>query len=249
MTTKPRVAEEENHRIGQPGIPIDSRGGPTIDPTKNVLDLVRAESKYQDAMRDSAMREFNSAIGYLRDQIKLMSDNADRFQTAQRDAETKRIDQLAQNRQEFQNTIRDMLAESVRTTSTLVSTQLVQIQATFDTRVSKLEAYQFTQAGKASVSDPQITETMVGFQRSITAFQATTSETMAKSSMATAEAIAKLTVALSAMQTSEGIAGGRLMGREQGNARLLAIVMAVAAVASPVIAILVTIMTMRGGVH
>ncbi len=245
MATK---TEEEEVR-GQPGIPVDSRGGPTIDPTKNVLDLVRAESKYQDAMRDSAMREFNSAIGYVRDQIKLMNDSAERFQSAQRDAETNRIDQLAQTRQEFQNTIRDMLAESVRTTSTLVGNQLIQIQATFDTRVTKLEAYQLTQAGKASVSDPQITETMTGFQRSIASFQNSTTETMNKSSLATAEAIAKLNLTLSAIQTSEGMAGGRLMGREQGNARLLAIIMSVATVTSVIIAAIMAAVALRGGPH
>src|ERR1700676_322607 len=125
-TTK---SSEENDQRGQVGIPVDSRGGPTVDPTKNVLDLVRAESKYQDAMREASMREINSAIGFIRDQIRLMSDGADRFQSAQREAETNRIDQLAQTRQEFQNTIRDMLAESVRTTSTLVGNQLIQIQA------------------------------------------------------------------------------------------------------------------------
>jgi hypothetical protein len=34
-----------------PGIPVDSRGGATIDPTKNVLDLVEASIRRQDDLR------------------------------------------------------------------------------------------------------------------------------------------------------------------------------------------------------
>jgi hypothetical protein len=37
--------------VGRPGIPVDSSGGPTIDPTKNVLDLVDASVKRQDDLR------------------------------------------------------------------------------------------------------------------------------------------------------------------------------------------------------
>lgn len=143
-----------------PGVAVDSRGGQVVDPTKNVLDLVRAESAKRDELRTADRDLFNTRLDALKDQIKALSDGIALFQNAQRDSETRRIDQLAQTRQEFQNTIRDMLAESVRTTSTLVSTQLVQIQATFDTRVSKLEAGAFTQAGKSSVADPAMAESM-----------------------------------------------------------------------------------------
>jgi hypothetical protein len=74
----------------------------------------------------------------------------------------------------------------------------------------------------------------------------TTTEAMNKTATATAEAIAKLTVTLSSMQSMESRSGGHEMGKSDTNARLLAVVMAVAAVASPVIAVLVVIMAMRG---
>ncbi len=115
-------------RVGVTGIGVDAYGGGVIDPTKNVLDLVRAEGKYQDAMREALKERWNESHADLKEQIKATNDYVLLYQNSQRDAETKRIDQLAQTRQEFQNTIRDMLAESVRTTSNLVSTQLVQIQ-------------------------------------------------------------------------------------------------------------------------
>ena len=194
----------------QRGIPVDSGGGPTIDPTKNVGDLVQAESRYQDAMREYQEKLFNAKHDGLSNAVKVITDNVVIFQNAMRDSETRRLDQLAENRQEFQNTIRDMLAESVRTTSTLVSTQLVQIQATFDTRVSKLEAYQFTQAGRSSVADPALSEAMT-----------------------------RLTNSITSIQSRDDNAGGEAKGKSDSAAWLFAIVMAVAAIASPIITVLV----------
>lgn len=219
----------------EPGIGVDARGGAVIDPTENVRQLVLAESKYQDAQRDSLKELVLSEIGAVRDHVKILSESTVAFQNAQREAETSRIDQLAETRQEFQNTIRDMLAESVRTTSTLVSTQLVQIQGTFDTRVGKLEAYQFTQAGKSSVADPAMSDALLRLTRDMNELKITQENSTRQVSNS-----------LATIQSTESRSGGHEMGKSDTNARLLAIVMAVAAIASPVISILVTIMVMRG---
>ena len=231
MVTNKKYEED----LAQPGIPVDAFGRSTIDPTKNVLDLVRAAIAAQDAARDALEKLLNEKVNSLKDMLRVVTDGQVAFQNAQRDAETKRIDQLAQTRQEFQNTIRDMLAESVRTTSNLVSTQLVQIQATFDTRVTKLEAGAFTQAGKSSVADPQMSDALSRVTRDLAELR--NSQELAAGRMSNA---------ISAIQSNEGIVGGRQMGRTDTNARMLAIVMAAAAVASPVVSILVTIMVMRG---
>ena len=154
-------------------------------------------------------------------------------------AETRRIDQLAQTRQEFQNTIRDMLAESVRTTSTLVSTQLVQIQATFDTRVSKLEAGAFTQAGKSSVADPQLADFMRMMSQNIQSIGSASTDMAAKMTSQQAEATAKLTLAIAALGAKEQTGEGRRMGQGQVIAWIVAGFMLLAAVAGPIIAILV----------
>jgi hypothetical protein len=254
-TSPPRTAS---------GLPVDIFGAPAIDPTKNVESLVRAaeylqtivraaDQRFLDAQLHSTERFQNFAREaeanlqrFARQLDVRYTDSMRAADSALAAAETRRIDQLAQTRQEFQNTIRDMLAASATSTSTLVATQLVQIQTVFDTRVSKLEAYQFTQAGKSSVQDPQLEGAMTRMASSIASLTRETSESMAKNANATSEAIAKLTMTLSTMQVSEGSVGGRKMGQMDTNARLLAIVMAVAAVASPVIAILVTIMAIRG---
>ncbi len=252
--------EQEQEQEQRPGMGVDSRGAAVIDPTKNVLDLVRAESKYQDSKSDglkellrsetSALKELIAAnIAAVTAQVKLLSETSRTFQNAQVSSETRRIDQLAQTRQEFQNTIRDMLAESVRTTSTLVSTQLVQIQATFDTRVSKLEAGAFTAAGRSSVQDPQTADALSRMAAGIAALSATTTEAMSKTSTATSDAIAKLTMTLTNMQREESGIGGQRKGMSDTNARLLAVVMAVAAVASPVITLLIAFTFVRYGMH
>lgn len=219
---------------GVPGNPVDSYGK-TIDPTKNVLDLVRAAITAQDDARVALKELLTEKVNGLKDMLRVITDGQVAFQNAQRDAETKRIDQLAQTRQEFQNTIRDMLAESVRTTSNLVSTQLVQIQATFDTRVTKLEAGAFTQAGKSSVADPQISDAMARVTRDI--MELRNSQDLFAS---------KIGNTLGIIQSNESTLGGRAKGMTDTNARMLAIVMALAAVASPIVSILVTIMVMRG---
>lgn len=144
----------------QPGIAVDARGGTVIDPTQNVRELVLAESRRQDGMRDALKELLNVKVDSVKDVANVIQQGVAAYQNALREAETRRIDELARTRQEFQNTIKDMLAESVRSTSKLVSDQLLQIQATFDVRVSRLEAGAFTAAGKASVADPAFADAL-----------------------------------------------------------------------------------------
>jgi hypothetical protein len=212
------------------------------DPTANVRELVLQESKYQDAMRDALKELINEKTDHTKDMLTLISANIAAYQNSQRDAETRRIDELAETRQEFQNTIRDMLAESVRTTSTLVSTQLVQIQATFDTRVSKLEAGAFTQAGKSSVADPQLADFMRMMSQSIQSMGAASSDLATKMTSQQADATAKLTLAISAIGAKEMGGDARRMGQGQVIAWIVAGFMLIAAIASPII----SYMAMRG---
>ena len=251
------IAKTQPEQERRPGIGIDASGAAVIDPTKNVEDLVRAGEVTHTALRAADNRFIDAQLtaseklqNFAREAETRLQNFAreaeSKLQTALRDSETRRIDQLAENRQEFQNTIRDMLAESVRTTSTLVSTQLVQIQATFDTRVSKLEAFQWQSAGRSSVADPQIADAMLRMTSSLSTLKSNTDEMMAKMTAANIEAIAKLTTTIAGMQNTENRSGGQVMGRESTNARLLAVVMAVAAVVSPILSVIVAITVMRG---
>jgi hypothetical protein len=198
---------------------------------KRFLDAQLASmNKFNDFARDSdakfnaLAREAASETEKIRTQVErdaeikfqnYAREAEARIQINRTDAETRRIDQLAETRQEFQNTIRDMLAESVRTTSTLVSTQLVQIQATFDTRVSKLEAQAFTAAGRSSVADPAIESAMTRMSQGISGLASSSADSMSKMAAANAEAMTKLTATMGAMQASAALAAGERGGHTQ----------------------------------
>ena len=232
---------------GRPGIAVDPSGErfSSTDPSKNVADLVEAKDDSNKALRLADQRYLDAQLISIEKQTSIARIHDNRFQDFARemeskgerevrDAETRRIDQLAQTRQEFQNTIRDMLAESVRTTSTLVSTQLVQIQATFDTRVSKLEAQAFTAAGRQSVADPALEGAMVRMETSIRQLASSTSENINRMARENSEALNKLTATVSSIQLgftqSQGSQKGanqteeRSRAGQQGNIAMAALV-------------------------
>jgi DNA anti-recombination protein RmuC len=227
------MAENNDVEVSQErryGLAVDAHGGAVVDPTKNVLDLVRAESKYQDAMRSATEKHLEGMMSGIKERFNILTTGLETFQNAQRVGETNRIDQLAETRQEFQNTIRDMLAESVRTTSTLVSTQLIQIQATFDTRVTKLEVYQFTQAGKSSVSDPQMSDTLTRVTRDL-----------AELKIAQDSALRRISDSFAAIQSGESMTMGTTKGKQESSTRLIAIVAIIAAVATPLVSLMIAV--------
>lgn len=199
-TPQPSEDDFPAAREGRPGVGVDARGAAVIDPTKNVLDLVRAESKYQDGMRDAAKEAQE-----VRERLHLMRMEAEsRIQNWMRDSEMKRISELATLRQAYDSRIADMLRTSVESTSSLVSTQLVQIQNTFNDRVAKLEQFRWESGGKTSVSDPAIADALA---------KLATSSTGMKDAMT--ESFNTLAIAISAMRSAdtsrrEGITERRL---------------------------------------
>ena len=160
------------------GSGVDIYGGPVIDPTKNVLDLVKAESKYQDAMRDAESR----------------------LASATAKAEQRRIDDLAALRLIYDQRIAEDLRVNVKTTSDQLAGQLVketgalsnQISAlttsfsgqltTLTTsftnqvsaltnaitpRIADLERFRWEQGGKTSERDPVVSQALVDMAKSI----------------------------------------------------------------------------------
>lgn len=85
---------------------------PMIDPTQNVLDLVKAESKYQDAMRQ---------------------------------AETRRIDDLASMRVHYEGIIEVMRTNSLK----LLADQLKENKADSSERMSKMEQFRWESGGSS----------------------------------------------------------------------------------------------------
>ena len=150
--------------------------GPIIDPTKNVLDLVRAEGTKRDEFRTVDALLLDAKIDTLRAEQRVltaMTEGHRNLQSAMRDADSRRLDQLAQQRETYEKRIADMLSESVRSTSALVSTQLVQIQSTFDARVSKLEEFRLLSTGRSSVADPALAASLDQMSATIQALKTT----------------------------------------------------------------------------
>lgn len=100
--------------------------GKVIDPTKNVLDLVEAESRFQNAMREAERR----------------------FQNALRDAETRRVNELAAQKQTFDLEAAKVLRASQDAASTLLATQLKEVKNDLSDRTAKLEQFRWESGGK-----------------------------------------------------------------------------------------------------
>src|SRR5688572_3073772 len=112
--------------------------GKVIDPTKNVLDLVEAESKRQDGLRQAESK----------------------YQNDMREAETRRLNELAAQKQTFDLELAKVLRANQDAASTLLATQLKEVKNDLSDRTAKLEQFRWETGGKTSVSDPAITEAL-----------------------------------------------------------------------------------------
>ena len=160
------------------GTGVDIYGGPVVDPTKNVLDLVKAESKYQDAMREAG----------------------DRMQAALANAEQRRQDDMAALRLSYDSRIAEDLRVNVKTTSDQLAGQLVKetgslssqigalttsftnqlttlttsftnqisaLTSALTPRIADLERFRWEQGGKAGERDPAITAAITDMTKAI----------------------------------------------------------------------------------
>jgi hypothetical protein len=111
---------------GSAGLGVDASGGPVIDPTENVLSLVDVEKEHAKELREA-------------DTI---------LQNALRDAETRRINELAQQKQTFDLELAKILRANSDSASLLLATQLAEVKRDLAERVAKLEQYRWETGGK-----------------------------------------------------------------------------------------------------
>jgi len=164
------------------GTGVDLFGGPVVDPTKNVLDLVKAESVKQEALAKAESK----------------------YQDAMREAEQRRIDDLASLRMSYDARIAEDLRVNVKTTSDQLAGQLVketgalssqigalttsftnqlttlttsvtnQIGALTNAvtpRIADLERFRWEQGGKAGERDPAISLALTDMVKAIKELQ------------------------------------------------------------------------------
>jgi hypothetical protein len=229
----PRPAEGPGNEW-RAGHGIDPTGGQVVDPTKNVLDLVRAESLRQDGLRDAERRINDLSINSLSTLTSFAREAESKLQTWMRDAESKRTDQLTETRQIYEKRIADMLSESVRDKSALVSAQLLQIQSTFDARISKLEEFRLTSQGKSSVADPMIADALAAQRQNHQEMQAMLARTVADLGNKQTAAVDKLTDHISRLNASESGASNKDIGRREIIAWIVAGLLLLASISSAI---------------
>lgn len=236
------VRKRSNGTEERPGVGVDSRGGSVVDPTKNVLDLVEAGNKYQDSMRE-ARAELAKAEQRRTDDLS--------------EAERRRIDGLAELRREYDTRIAEDLRVGVKTTSEQLASQLIKETGSLSNligalrtefaaqvgalttsftnqlmsginaltpRIADLERFRWESGGKTSIADPVAANAMTRMEATISALATT----------------------IANLQKVENTSGGEHRGSDKANANLMNIILVIAAVAGPIIAVATTIAVMRG---
>jgi len=111
----------------RPGVGVDAKGGAVIDPTKNVLDNFAA----------------------LKEMLAELRTADNNFQNHMREAETRRINELAAQKLTFDLELAKILRANQDAAATLLATQLKEVKNDLSDRTSKLEQFRWETGGKS----------------------------------------------------------------------------------------------------
>lgn len=159
---------------GRTGLGVDSQGGPIVDPTKNVLDLVSAAVLRLDDLRAAETRRQDDLREQTARHVAEIARLTAEFQEKLRDAEAKRIDAIravdvnavsvASGRTADQAAVlasqvqvsADALRSLVATSAATLAAQHASYNAEITKRLSELERSKYEGAGRSTVFDPQL---------------------------------------------------------------------------------------------
>jgi hypothetical protein len=130
---------QNERQESRPGIGVDARGGGVIDPTKNVLDLVLAAVQRLDDLMAAVVKRQDD----LRGEKNL-------FQNSMRDAETRRLNELAAQKQSFDFELARILKANSDSSALLLATQVKELKTDVTDRLSKLEQFRYESSGSSS---------------------------------------------------------------------------------------------------
>jgi len=108
---------------------------PVIDPTKNVLDLVAAQEKSRNALRDSDQKLLAAELH----RIAQLSE-----------AETARIDQLRAQDARYGAIMEGMRNDKIDSTAKLLASQLQEIKGDIQVELRSLNQFRWESGGKTS---------------------------------------------------------------------------------------------------
>jgi len=152
------------------GVGVDAQGGAVVDPTKNVLDLVEAERRRQDDLREAERRYFDAENQHVKEMAALRAAHSMEI----RGAESARLDSIRQvdredvNKTAAQalnaiqtlatttNTTAETLRNQVATTAQQAAQQRAIDTTEFNKRLSAVELALSEGKGKQTVADPQM---------------------------------------------------------------------------------------------
>jgi hypothetical protein len=154
------------------GLGIDADGGPVIDPTQNVLDLVHAAINRQDDLREAHDRLNAEGINHQKELSELRAKHSRDLsvkESSRLDA-IRQVDQLAVTRAAEQTLTAvnalassqareaETLRNSLTSTAAALATQNADTVKQISDRISSLERSSYEGKGKQAVADPMLAE-------------------------------------------------------------------------------------------
>lgn len=161
------------------GIGVDKYGGPTIDPTANVLALNAASTKriddmaeIREALADEKIKRIEERAVLLDTIVKLRAEHQAQLdsQESKRLDAVRAVDQLTVKTEADRQaaavttlatqaaTTAETLRSAVNSSATNLATQLATTIATITERIATLEKSSYTGQGKQAAVDPQVSE-------------------------------------------------------------------------------------------
>jgi len=160
------TSESARHGIG-----IDAFGNQTIDPTKNVLDLVSAANTRQDDLRDMHDRYVSAEIRRLEETVKWMEKLSDVHQKHDREIHKMEQDKLAAFRASDEmaritEANRSLAAiqvveRTLNSTATALASQNAENNVEVNRRLAALEKSSYEGAGKGTGAKNTVTYAII----------------------------------------------------------------------------------------
>ena len=154
------------------GLPTDSSGGPTVDPTANVIALSAAANKRQDDLREMNNSRLDSEVAHLKEMAHLRAefDKEIRALESNRLNAIRQVDVLAVNTAADRAsaaiqalaavtvTNADNLRNALNSTATTIAQQTANTVTAITERIAALEKSSYENKGKSGLADPMMVE-------------------------------------------------------------------------------------------
>jgi len=145
---------KQNHRAG---LGVDFAGDAVIDPTQNVIDLVRAEKERSDDLREWEIKYFDAATGHIKELGVLRAEHSRELRSndIERNQNIRQVDITNQTAAAAQTQVAiKALADGVENTRKTLADAQAQLAARVDERLGALERSASLGEGKQRVADP-----------------------------------------------------------------------------------------------